>query len=188
MGTRESATLKSSDRRDIAMKYNIPKMTLVKIWSGEMQSKRLLLKDSYWLTKGCVIVTLGADFSDQGEQHSCDLHLQRPSEEDHPFPCQPLLRPPLPAPQHQADLRRCQDRLLQGGHQHRPPGTHRDHHGLRAGHATGGGMGVCLSCDVRACVQVLHSPSLWSASDEPDTPLKMDVAMEAARNAHENGE
>ena len=64
MGTRESATLKSSDRRDIAMKYNIPKMTLVKIWSGEMQSKRLLLKDSYWLTKGYVIVTLGADFSD----------------------------------------------------------------------------------------------------------------------------
>lgn len=32
-------------------------------------------------------------------------------------------------------------------------------------------------------VQVLHNLSLWSASDEPDAPLKMDVAMEAARNA-----
>ena len=40
-------------------------------------------------------------------------------------------------------------------------------------------MCVCI----RACVQVLHNLSLWSAADEPDTPLKMDVAMEAARNA-----
>lgn len=38
-------------------------------------------------------------------------------------------------------------------------------------------------CHGYELAQVLHNLSLWSATDETDAPITMDVAMEAARNA-----